>query len=82
MNRSQVKSKPTLPDDEHRRRKRERITIVVITAVVGLLALVLNRKIYLTADFSVSNQVLLFILININLLLLRAKSKINYYSTS
>jgi two-component system, NtrC family, nitrogen regulation sensor histidine kinase NtrY len=61
---------PAMPEDERRRRKRERILIVVITAVVGLLALALNRKIYLAADFSVSNQVLMFILININLLLL------------
>ncbi len=70
MTQSPTETKPALPDNEHRRRKRERILIVVITAVVGLFALILNRKIYLTADFSSSNQVLLFILININLLLL------------
>ncbi len=70
MTHSPIDTKPALPDNEHRRRKRERILIVVITAIVSLFALVLNRKIYLTADFSSSNQVLLFILININLLLL------------
>jgi two-component system, NtrC family, nitrogen regulation sensor histidine kinase NtrY len=70
MKHTRSKARPDLTDEEYRRRKRERILIVVITAVVGLLALFLNRKIYLTADFSVSNQVLLFILININLLLL------------
>ena len=59
-----------MPEDERHRRKRERILIVVITAIAGLLALALNKKIYLAADFSVSNQVLMFVLININLLLL------------
>ena len=59
-----------MPEDERHRRKRERILIIVITAVVGLLALALNKRIYLAADFSVSNQVLMFVLININLLLL------------
>ncbi len=70
MGRSKKKSRTSLPPDERRRRKRERILIVIITAVVGLLAMTLNREIYLAADFSVSNQVLMFILINFNLLLL------------
>lgn len=66
------KKKPNLnlSAEERRRRKRERILIIVITAVVAVLAVALNRKIYLTSDFSVSNQVLMFLLININLLLL------------
>ena len=59
-----------MPADERHRRKRERILIVIIMLIVGLLALVLNRRIFSTIDFSVSNQVLMFILININLLLL------------
>lgn len=59
-----------MPPDEMRRRKKERILIVIIMAVVGLLALGLNRRIFLATDFSVSNQVLIFIMININLLLL------------
>lgn len=59
-----------MPEDERHRRKRERILIIVITAIAGLLALAINKKIYLAADFSVSNQVLMFVLININLLLL------------
>lgn len=58
------------PADEMRRRKRERILIVIIMVVVGLLALAINRRIFLATDFSVSNQVLIFIMININLLLL------------
>jgi two-component system nitrogen regulation sensor histidine kinase NtrY len=59
-----------MPEDERHRRKRERVLILGITVVVGLLALALNKRIYLAADFSVSNQVLMFVLININLLLL------------
>jgi two-component system nitrogen regulation sensor histidine kinase NtrY len=59
-----------MPADERHRRKRERILIVIIMLIVGLLALALNRRIFSTVDFSVSNQVLMFILININLLLL------------
>ncbi len=60
-----------MPADERHRRKRERILIVIIMLIVGLLlALVLNRRIFSTIDFSVSSQVLMFILININLLLL------------
>ncbi len=66
------KKKPSLnlSAEERKRRKRERILIVVITAVVAVLAVALNRKIYFTSDFTVSSQVLMFILININLLLL------------
>jgi two-component system nitrogen regulation sensor histidine kinase NtrY len=59
-----------MPADERHRRKRERVLIVVIMLIVVLLALALNRRIFSTVDFSVSNQVLMFILININLLLL------------
>jgi two-component system, NtrC family, nitrogen regulation sensor histidine kinase NtrY len=59
-----------MPADERHRRKRERILIIIIMLIVGLLALALNRRIFSTVDFSVSNQVLMFILININLLLL------------
>jgi two-component system nitrogen regulation sensor histidine kinase NtrY len=70
MNRPEKNALSTMSPEEHQRRKRERILIVVITAVAGLLAMALNRKLYLAADFSVSNQVLIFILININLLLL------------
>ncbi len=66
------KKKPSLnlSAEERKRRKRERILIIVITAVVAVLAVVLNQKIYFTSDFTVSSQVLMFILININLLLL------------
>lgn len=70
MSRSKHTAKLSLSADEYHRRKRERILIIIITVVAGLLAVGINHKIYLAADFSVSNQVLMFILININLLLL------------
>lgn len=70
MSRTEQKPKSTLPADEKRRRKRELILIVAIIPVVTLLALLLNRNLYFREDFPVSNQILMFILININLLLL------------
>jgi two-component system, NtrC family, nitrogen regulation sensor histidine kinase NtrY len=70
MNHSPQKPGLTIPSDERKRRRREIIIILAIIPVVSFLALVLNRNIYLRTDFPVSNQVLLFILININLLLL------------
>jgi two-component system nitrogen regulation sensor histidine kinase NtrY len=63
-------TKSTLTVEEKRRRKRELILIGLIIPVVTLLALGLNRHLYFRADFPVSNQILMFILININLLLL------------
>jgi two-component system, NtrC family, nitrogen regulation sensor histidine kinase NtrY len=68
--RPEIIQNSTMPADERHRRKRERVLIVVIMLIVGLLALALNRRIFASVDFSVSNQVLMFILININLLLL------------
>ena len=59
-----------LPAEEKRRRKRERVIIVVIIFVVTMLATLLNRSVYFGSDFPVSNQVLMFIIININLILL------------
>lgn len=70
MVRSKKTTPPSMPPQEMRRRKRERVLIMIITLVVALLALALNRKIFLATDFSVSNQVLIFVMININLLLL------------
>ncbi|MDA8137121.1 MAG: PAS domain-containing sensor histidine kinase, partial [Desulfobacteraceae bacterium] len=60
----------SLPDEEKRRRRREFIAIVVIIPVVAVVAWVLNRNLYLRTDFPISNQILMFSLININLLLL------------
>jgi two-component system nitrogen regulation sensor histidine kinase NtrY len=55
---------------EHRRRKREIILIVVIFVTIALLTFVENRIVHFGADIPISNTILMFILININLLLL------------
>ena len=62
--------KPILSEEERKRRKREAVLCVVIIAVVAVLTLVENRVITFGADIPVSNTILMFILININLLLL------------
>ena len=55
---------------ERRRRKREIIIIAVILITVALLTIAETRIIHFGADFPVSNTILMFALININLLLL------------
>lgn len=55
---------------DKRRRKRETILIVIVLVVITLLTYAENRIIHFGADFPVSNTILMFILININLLLL------------
>jgi two-component system nitrogen regulation sensor histidine kinase NtrY len=61
---------PILSKDERKRRKREAVISVVIVVVVAVLTLVESRVINFGADIPVSNTILMFILININLLLL------------
>ena len=56
--------------EDIKRRKREAALIIIIIAVVALLTFVENRIINFGADFPVSNTILMFMLININLLLL------------
>lgn len=70
MTRTDKKSQSAFSPEEIQRRRRERILIIIIIVIVGLMALALNRKIFMAANFSVSSQVLLFVMININLLLL------------
>lgn len=71
MNKSNLKNSAThISEEERNRRKREGIIIVVIIAVVALLTFVESRVIYFGADIPISNTILMFILININLLLL------------
>ena len=70
MKRSGSKKRVSLSEKEKTRRKREFILILVILFVVGLLTFVESRIINFGADIAVSNTVLMFILININLLLL------------
>ena len=57
-------------DADSKRRRREGILIIVILMVVALLTYVETRTIRFGADIPVSNTILMFILININLLLL------------
>lgn len=70
MNFPKQKTKSSSTDAEARRRKRELIIIAGIIPLISLLAFILNRSLYFRADFPVSNQILMFILINFNLLLL------------
>ena len=71
MRRSKVrKSSVTLPADERRRRKRELVIIFVVIVLVSLMTYAENRVIHFGAGFPISNTILMFILININLLLL------------
>jgi two-component system, NtrC family, nitrogen regulation sensor histidine kinase NtrY len=59
-----------LRDADSKRRRREGILIIGIILVVALLTFVETRTIRFGADIPVSNAILMFILININLLLL------------
>lgn len=59
-----------ISEEERRRRKREGIIIVLIIISVGLLTFVEGKIIHFGAGIPVSNTILMFILININLLLL------------
>jgi two-component system nitrogen regulation sensor histidine kinase NtrY len=70
MIRSKLKRKSSLSQKERKRRKREFILIFGILVVVALMTFVESRIINFGADIAVSNTVLMFILININLLLL------------
>ncbi|MDM8541715.1 ATP-binding protein [Desulfococcaceae bacterium HSG9] len=62
--------KSSVSPEDRRRRKREIIIIVIIIAVVPVLTYFENRVIDLGVDFPISNAILMFTLININLLLL------------
>ncbi len=64
------KSASILSKEDKKRRKRETIISVVIVGVVVLLTFIEYRIINFGADIPVSNTILMFILININLLLL------------
>jgi len=70
MKRSRPKRKSSLSKKERNRRKREFILILGILVVVALMTFVESRIINFGVDIAVSNTVLMFILININLLLL------------
>jgi len=59
-----------IPQDEIKRRKREYLIIIGILIFFPLLTFIETRVIHFGADFPISNTVLMFTLININLLLL------------
>ena len=69
-NNKSEKSIPHISAEERKRRKREVILIPAIITLVALLTFIENRVIHFGADIPVSNTILMFILININLLLL------------
>jgi len=58
------------PENERRRRKRELLIIPCVLGIVGILTIIETRLIRFGTDIPVSNTILMFILININLLLL------------
>jgi two-component system nitrogen regulation sensor histidine kinase NtrY len=55
---------------ETRKRKREGLLMISIIAIVTLLALAESRTLHFGTDFPISEAILMFILMNINLLLL------------
>ena len=60
---------PSQPEDEAHRRKREKIISVFIVFTVILLSFIEIRVVNFSGDFPISSTILMFILININLLL-------------
>ncbi len=62
--------KSYISEEERKRRKREGILIVIIIFVIAILAFAEHKVIHFGADIPISNTILMFILININLLLL------------
>ena len=69
-NSSPTKSSSINSTQESSRRKREGIIIIAIIFIVALLTFIESRVIKFGTDIPVSNTILMFILININLLLL------------
>jgi two-component system nitrogen regulation sensor histidine kinase NtrY len=59
-----------LSEEELRRRKRERIIMLILVVVVGLISYAETRVLRFGAGLPISNTVIMFILININMLVL------------
>jgi two-component system nitrogen regulation sensor histidine kinase NtrY len=59
-----------ISEEEVRRRKRERIIILVLVVVVGILTYVETKVVRFGAGLPISNTVIMFILVNINMLAL------------
>ncbi|MBU4344447.1 MAG: ATP-binding protein [Desulfobacteraceae bacterium] len=62
--------KPRVSEEESKRRKREGILIVIVIFVIAILTFAEHKVIHFGAEIPISNTILMFILININLLLL------------
>jgi two-component system nitrogen regulation sensor histidine kinase NtrY len=62
--------KPHVSEEERKRRKREGILIIIVIFVIAFLTFLESRVIHFGAEIPISNTILMFILININLLLL------------
>jgi len=65
-----ISTKSLIQPDDLKRRKREGVIIIVILLIVTLLAFFQSRIINFGSEIPVSNTILMFILINFNLLLL------------
>ena len=59
-----------LTEDERRRRRREKILIVAILGLMTALTYAETRILHFGASIPISNTILMFIVININLILL------------
>ncbi len=62
--------RPLISENERRKRKREIILILVVLGVIVLLTYSETKIIHFGSEFPVSNTVLMFVFININVLLL------------
>jgi two-component system nitrogen regulation sensor histidine kinase NtrY len=62
--------KSSVSDSERRKRKREIILSLMILGMIAVLTFAETRIIHFGSDFPISNTILMFILININVLLL------------
>jgi two-component system nitrogen regulation sensor histidine kinase NtrY len=59
-----------ISEEEAKRRKRERIIMLILVVVVGLISYAETRVVRFGAGLPISNTVVMFILININMLVL------------
>jgi two-component system, NtrC family, nitrogen regulation sensor histidine kinase NtrY len=70
MNIQADRTSPDFPDLERKRRKKEFVLIAIIIVAVAIITYVISQTTNFGADFPISNTILMFILININMMLL------------